>query len=479
MEFMAMSDQHPDKRPDLSWLRNASLPSRSWSAVAARSFSCGAIALVLAIGCGRPFTDIEGPEIDDVQPDLSIVQLSNRITLTLSATSFRGVSRVTANGESMARDESGDRWVGSVGLVRGINPIVVEAFDSDEVASVDTLYALHGTYALTSVGPAIPQPRGGHAATRMTNGTILLSGGAAARGAAALDDAYILPALSPRFRATTQKMNDARTGHTGSLLPDGRILIAGGSLSDDVDDIDDLVETVEIYDPETDVFVPVPVVGDPIRRTNHTASVRNTGRSLLVDFYGGRGDIQYQPTPRLGIRSDIRTFELFGDTLFARSPAPGPRLDDAIDGHEQTPLDGILTFAPREFLISGAYFIEDVVERVGFTLDFGSSLGILRTEAPAPTVPRKGHASVPTAPGLVALIGGRQATETETLNSVEIYSSVANRYFLLEFDDGPQPTARFDHSATILTSNRILLVGGFESDGSGSTASEYFDLLLQ
>src|SRR5262245_31825817 len=79
--------------------------------------------------------------------------------------------------------------------------------------------------AFTVIGNMIA-PRGGHAATLLPNGKVLLTGGRSdGSGTAELFDP-----LSRSF-STTGEMITPRRNHTATLLADGRVLIAGGFLN--------------------------------------------------------------------------------------------------------------------------------------------------------------------------------------------------------------------------------------------------------
>jgi hypothetical protein len=69
-------------------------------------------------------------------------------------------------------------------------------------------------------------------------------------------------------------MNAARTSHTATLLPDGRVLIAGGYLP-----------SAEIYDPRLEAWLPTEEMTSV--RTFDTATLLLDGRIL---FAGGIDD---------------------------------------------------------------------------------------------------------------------------------------------------------------------------------------------
>jgi hypothetical protein len=54
----------------------------------------------------------------------------------------------------------------------------------------------------------------------------------------------------------TGSMTDARTYHTATLLSDGRVLVAGGSISPSVNSWM-LLASAELYNPKTGTFGPI------------------------------------------------------------------------------------------------------------------------------------------------------------------------------------------------------------------------------
>jgi hypothetical protein len=75
-------------------------------------------------------------------------------------------------------------------------------------------------------------------------------------------------------------LNEPHSGHSATLLKDGRVLVAGGS-----DDVKPL-KSAEIYDPESDVWTVLPDMLE--LRFGQAAVLLDDGRVLMV---GGAGDL--------------------------------------------------------------------------------------------------------------------------------------------------------------------------------------------
>ena len=80
------------------------------------------------------------------------------------------------------------------------------------------------------------------------------------------------------------EMSSPRAAHTATLLPDGRVLVAGGCTADSCETGDDSA-TVEIYDPATGSFARSGRLAAP--RSGHTATLLAGGQVLLAGGWAG------------------------------------------------------------------------------------------------------------------------------------------------------------------------------------------------
>ncbi len=134
-------------------------------------------------------------------------------------------------------------------------------------------------------------PRSGHTATLLPNGTVLVAGGSIIVGITATE---IYNPITKRWTPAAN-MQHAKSLHTATLLPDGRVLVAGGGAS-------------EVYDPETNTWtMALPMNAN---RLNHTATLLPGGEVLVVggfvqDDIGDRPEVlksaeiidPFAPTP--------------------------------------------------------------------------------------------------------------------------------------------------------------------------------------
>jgi N-acetylneuraminic acid mutarotase len=129
-----------------------------------------------------------------------------------------------------------------------------------------------------SAAGSLSVSRSCHTATLLQNGKVLVAGGWISihnhtfRASAELYD----PAANVWSAAGS--LADARVEHTATLLPDGRVLVAGGHGVGH--GANDYLEGTELYDPTTNRWLPAPHLATA--REEHTASLLRGGRVLMA-----------------------------------------------------------------------------------------------------------------------------------------------------------------------------------------------------
>src|SRR5580698_636724 len=83
-------------------------------------------------------------------------------------------------------------------------------------------------------------------------------------------------------------MHIARASHTSTLLPNGKVLIAGGFAGSGGEY--NPYRTAEVFDPNSGSFQPVAEMS--IGRSGHTATLLKNGKALIVGGWTGRYDLR-------------------------------------------------------------------------------------------------------------------------------------------------------------------------------------------
>lgn len=135
----------------------------------------------------------------------------------------------------------------------------------DSSASAE-IYEL-GTETWTAIGD-MHEPRTGHTATLLTDGTVLVVG--------AGESAELYDPVGRTWTAI-QGPSEARIVHTATLLSDGRVLVAGGLGGGGNNGI---LASAELFDPNSRSWTPTGALLEA--RSRHTATLLLDGRVLVV-----------------------------------------------------------------------------------------------------------------------------------------------------------------------------------------------------
>jgi len=116
--------------------------------------------------------------------------------------------------------------------------------------------------------------RWGHSATLLPDGSVLVAGGSAVRSSQSLTALRSAERWDPESGDWTEvdPMTDARSGHTAVLLPNGKVLVAGGSVPTGRN-TDAALAYCELFDPD-DTWSPTGSMTVP--RARHQATLAGT-----------------------------------------------------------------------------------------------------------------------------------------------------------------------------------------------------------
>jgi N-acetylneuraminic acid mutarotase len=316
------------------------------------------------------------------------------------------------------------RWIGAgIAALAVVSALVPAAFSAKEGEG-------GGIFVPTG---AMVTGRVGHTATLLRDGRVLVTGGEDLFGHG-LATAELYDPSSNRWRRTGA-MSSARGDHAAALLPDGRVLVTGGFPTVTGGDLES-VATAEIYDPRTERWSPAAPMAYP--RARHTATLLRNGKVLVV---GGVGPISTGFTfwPVAELYDPARNS---WETLPGRAPA--------CEGHS-----AILLSSGKVFLVGGETDLgADTAPRL---YDPSADAWTELQE----TVARRAGATATLMPrDRVLLLGGVSVTVSpasyEILTSGELYDPVQGRSRPV----APMPDPHEQHTATLLLTGRVLVVGG-------------------
>jgi hypothetical protein len=322
---------------------------------------------------------------------------------------------------------------GAVAFVGGSNDISA-ALNSTEIYTPST-----GTFTATSGTLGTARTRA--TVTLLPDGRVLVAGGCTGSPTCAALNTALLYDPAARTFATTGSMSATRMSHTATLLPSGKVLVAGGSTA---------VTTAELYDPGPGTFAatgPMSTV-----RWLHSATLLASGKVLVAG-----GSFEYS-TARLATAElydpDAGTFALTGPLATGRA-------------------DHTATLLP-ELLPAGKVLVAGGNGSIG-SLN-GVSLSTVELYDPiagtfAPTASlataRSGHSASRLQSGKVVITGGTGSGGA--LASTESYA--AGVFTTV----GPLATARSGHTATLLPSGRVLFAGGSDAGFAPVASAEVYD----
>ncbi len=247
--------------------------------------------------------------------------------------------------------------------------------------------------------------RSGHSATLLSNGKVLIAGGSGLSSAEVYD-----PATGNA--TVTTGMSAERVNHTATMLPSGNVLIAGGNN----------FTAAELYDPISGSFATAGSM--TTARSNQTATLLNDGRVLIVGGDGLSSAELYNPATGL--------FTPTGSMATARS------------GHTAT------LMSDGKVLITGGYSLNsaDLYDPATGIFTATSNMNAARSSHTATLLPD----------GSVLIAGG------SGLNSAELYNAG-----MFSTTAGAMSTVHTGHSASLLPNGKVLISGG------GTTGIELYD----
>jgi hypothetical protein len=328
-----------------------------------------------------------------------------------------------------------------------------------------------GTEAAPQAGLRLTTPRAVHRATRLADGSVILTGGCTEPGCGGADEARVADIYDPGTERFTpgSPMLSPRVSGSATLLEDGRLLLVGGYPGEGQAPS----AQAELFDPATGTFTSVGSLAVP--RADHTATLLQDGTVIVAGGFDGQGaalastelfdpmDMKFSPGPQLSWPRAAqvavavgRRVVLIGGTADTHGLAdtdvlqdgrwsPGPRL--------RTPrvkMGAAWAGAERVLVVGGSTGIEGRTRLSSTELvDLASGRVSVGPELATGEYKLDG-AVVRLRDGRVAIAGGP---------AVELYDPRTNRLTLV-----PEPGLAVTSfgTATPVADDELLVVGGYD-----------------
>jgi len=278
--------------------------------------------------------------------------------------------------------------------------------------------------------------RTAHTATLLPSGKVLIAGGNPCMfdqsyyESCPLNSAEVYDSGLGTFTATGS-MSVTRVSHTATLLTNGKVLVTGGPAA-----------TAELYDPTLGTFAAT-AGSMSVGRSSHTATLLADGKVLIA---GGQG-----------VSGALATAELYDPSTMTFTATTGT-MTAARMSHTATFL-----LANGKVLIAGGSNSTGVLATAEL---YDPATGKFTATTLGMVSPRTLHTATLLSNGNVLLTGGGSSS----LPNAEVYNVLADSFTATT---GPMMTARDSHFAILLTNGTALVAGGSFGSNGAFTAELY------
>ena len=289
--------------------------------------------------------------------------------------------------------------------------------------------------------------RSHHAATALDDGKLLVTGGTTHQSVDG-QNRFVALASTELYDPKTNRwtpladLNDARNGHTATLLLDGTVLVVGGAREQRVH-----LTSVERYDPKANAWTREKPLD--LARWLHAAVRDSEGNVVVV---GGRSNAgQKGVGPGVSI-ADVERFDVKTGTWQTLPPMTEPRQRTAVVAEASDA--GVIVIGGQTATSSTNYaetWNPGLAEWKPFENHLSMSLS--------------SHTGTRLPSGDLVVIGGEPPNAVDTTR-VQRWLAASKQWCLA----GELLTSRKSHSATLLLDGRVLVVGGTSSGLPEKTA---------
>ena len=277
-----------------------------------------------------------------------------------------------------------------------------------------------------------------HTATLLPNGKVLIAGGIGVGGV--LSSAELYDPNSGTW-TTTVSMTNSRAGHTATLLPNGKVLVTGGWGNGGVN------ASAELFDPATGTWA-LTKTGMSTARAYHTATLLPNGQVLVV---GGTPD---------------------GNGLIKTSELYDPNADTwTLTGSLNTArnLQTATLMGNGQVMVAGGYY--DYLSSAELFTKGGTPATGEWTNTAAMNIRRSNNTMTLLPNGWVLIAGGKNGSDGYgEFSDSELYIPTIGIWTNAD----ALHTARAYHTATLLSDGNVMVTGGVSVSGSLLSSTEIY-----
>lgn len=303
-----------------------------------------------------------------------------------------------------------------------------------------------------------------HTATLLPSGKVLVAGSWGSAFAELYDPAT-------ETWTATGSMNSPRNYHTATMWPSGQVLVVGGAASGTS------LNTAELYDPATGTWTPTGSLS--VSRWGHTATLLQSGKVLVVGGYNENGNVfmveLYDPATRSWTSLGHPPFIYLLNHTATLLPS-GKVL--VAGGSWRDPIAQIYDPATNTWTM-----VADMSQpRMGHTATLLQSGKVLIAGGgtaevfdpatgrwtPAGTIASEGSHTATLLPSGKVLVAGGDRNYTDVIET-QLYDPVTGTWS----SAGNMTEPRKAHTATLLPSGRVLVAGGDRMRGPMRSAELY------